>query len=177
MTSYKRTRFPGTKVFDCFSFGVSAIFIATKHIYVTVSRPIFGYVIYRKKSFNQWRKVDIRCLDVQRSINSPRFSLPYTRSTVHQLQASALNLTPWIFLRMVATKNKRNLNKFSIIFHFPIPCTSHLHSGQNTILVKIGLSCMKIPAHVNLRPTHPPPPLPPSPAFPYGPRVIRPFHF
>ena len=43
----------GTKVgaLTVFLFSLlPVIFIDTKHIYVTVPRPFFGYVIYRKKS-------------------------------------------------------------------------------------------------------------------------------
>ena len=51
VTSYKWTPFSVTKagVFTVFLLGeLPVIFIATKHIFVTVSRPFFGYVIYKK---------------------------------------------------------------------------------------------------------------------------------
>ena len=85
MTSYLRTPFSGTKAgaLTVFLFGgaggggVTGYFFSHEIYVGTVSRPILGYVIYRKKSVNQRKKLDIRCLDGQRSIRFPRFSFPY----------------------------------------------------------------------------------------------------
>ena len=81
--SYLRTPFSVTKagaltVFLLFLGGGGTCYRHSHEIYLgTVSRPFLGYIIYRKKSVNQRKKLDIRCLDGQRSIRFPRFSFPY----------------------------------------------------------------------------------------------------
>jgi len=157
VTSYKRTRFPGTKVFDCFTFGLPVIFIATKHIYVTVSRPIFGYVIKETRYPLSWRP----------AVNK----FPAVFISIHALDSSLITGFCLEFDSMDFLKNgsnwkqnefKQMLNHISLpyslyfAFTFGVKC----NPGQNVWDV-FGLSCIKIAAHVYLRPTPLPPPFTP----------------
>ena len=154
MTSYKRIRFPGTKVFDCFSFGLPVIFIATKHIYVTVSRPIFGYVIKETRYPLSWRP----------AVNE----FPAVFISIHALDSSLVTGFCLEFDSMDFLKNgsnwkqkefKQMLNHISLPYslYFTFTFGVKYNPGQNVWDV-FGLSCMKIAAHVYLRPTPLPPP-------------------
>ena len=139
MTSHKWTRFPGTKVFECFSFGLPVIFIATKHIYVTVSRPIFGYVIKETRYPLSWRP----------AVNK----FPAVFISIHALDSSLVTGFCLEFDSMDFLKNDSNwkqkefkqmLNHISLPYslYFAFTFAVKYNPGQNVWDV-FGLSCMK----------------------------------
>ena len=130
-------------------------FLNPKNVY-NPKNTFLGYVIKRKKSFCQRKKLDIRCLDGQRSINSPPFSFLYARSTV----LYSYRLLAWVysrdFVKNGSSWKQKELKKCFIIFHFLV-LSIYI---RNKLLVEtfetlLAFHAWKYAAHVN-----PPPPPP-----------------